>query len=100
LTGDGNEQWANGGTDKSGDGGDETTENEREIVSWGNTVLENTMSIRNTTRNISVKGSYPDRADGESHHATLESRLFSLLGDPLVDTLSQPNVGLHVPRIE
>lgn len=40
------------------------------------------------TCDISVKGSYPDRADGESHHTTLETRLFSLLGDPLVDTLS------------
>jgi len=52
------------------------------------------------TTDISVKEAYPDRADGESHHTALESRLFALLGDPLVDTLSQPNVSLHVPRIE
>ena len=49
---------------------------------------------------ISVKEAYPNRADGESHHTALESRLFALLGNPLVDTLSQPNVSLHVPRIE
>ena len=47
-----------------------------------------------------MKAYYPDRADGKSHHATLEPRLGPLLGDPLVDTLSQPNVRLHVPRIE
>ena len=44
-----------------------------------------------------MKGSYPNRTNGKSHHAALEPGLFSLLGDSLVDTLSQPNVRLHVP---
>ena len=47
-----------------------------------------------------MKESYPNRANGKSHHAALEPGLFSLLGDSLVDTLSQPNVRLHVPRID
>ena len=43
---------------------------------------------------------YPDRADCKSEHATLEPRLDSFIGGPLIDGLSHPNIRLHVPRIE
>ena len=98
MAGDGDEQRANAGANHSGGRGDETTECEREIVTRRDTMLQAITSMNSWSG--SVKGPHPDRADSKSHHTAHESRFGSLLGDPLIDTLSQPNVRLHVPRIE
>ena len=96
MAGDGDEEWTNGRTDQSGGSGHETTKYKGKIVTWGNAMLNTALVNSQDTR----EETYPDRTDSKSRHATLESRLFSFLCDPLINALSQPNVRLHVPRIE
>lgn len=43
---------------------------------------------------------YPECTCEEGDHTAPESWLLSLWSDTLVNTLSKPNIGLHVPGIE
>ena len=42
----------------------------------------------------------PERASRECNHATPETGLLSFRRDTLVDTFTEPDIRLHVPRIE
>ena len=97
MAGDRDEQWTKGGTNKSGDSGNETAKNEGKVVTWRDAVLKCNVSKQSEYEG---RKTYPDRTNSESHHATLEPGLRAFLCDPLINALSQPNVRLHVPRIE
>lgn len=43
---------------------------------------------------------YPERARQEGNHTAPESWFLALGCNTFVDTFSQPDVGLHVPRVE
>lgn len=83
------------------DGLNESAKEERKVVATCNTVLSiaiSTMQVRRQmTCNLSTD---PERARRKGYHAASESRFLSLGRYSFVDAFPEPDVGLHVPRVE
>lgn len=47
-----------------------------------------------------VKRTHPEGARREGNHATPETGLFALRCDTFIDTFPEPDIGLHVPRVQ
>lgn len=47
-----------------------------------------------------IKTTHPEGTCKEGNHATPETGLFALRCDTFVDAFSEPDVGLHVPRVQ
>lgn len=87
------------GTGETGDGGDQSAHEECEVVPRCNSMLQaSNISVKSVIKK--VRTPYPESTREKGDSSNTITRFLALSCDAFIHTFPQPNIRLHVPRVQ